>query len=208
MVGLSALLVIAGGAHAQEVATRQHLEITGSHTLRITYDCSFDWPEGGGYTAVFRLPIPQDTGAQHIDSFTSTLKGTVVTDEANPPHRLLTGTLHHRDGDERRVHWRIVITGHFQTRQLASGPADAAAVITAPPEGEYLASTESINWKSDSFQEWLDASGLRRRSGETAVDFGARVYAYFRAHGRLTPTRTTTGSSSRKMHSKPPSTLP
>jgi transglutaminase-like putative cysteine protease len=133
--------------------------------------------------AVFRLPIPPDTGGQRIESFSSSLKGTTVTDDSDPSRRLLVGTLRHEEGDEREVHWRVVITGRFQTRQLVDGPPDADAEIDAPAPGEFLASTESINWKSDSFQDWLDSSGLRRRGDEAAVDYGERVYAYFREHG-------------------------
>src|SRR5580658_2319383 len=107
------LLFVQGILLAQNapVPASQHLEITGSHRLRITYDCSFVWPRGGGYSAVFYLPIPQDTGAQHIEQFSSNLKGQVQTDDDTPPHRLLTATLHHDSGDDRDVHWRIQIVG-------------------------------------------------------------------------------------------------
>ncbi|MCE0522134.1 MAG: transglutaminase family protein [Methylacidiphilales bacterium] len=174
-----------GPLRAQETLPRQHLEITGSERLRITYDSSFVWPEGGGGSAVMDLPIPPNTGAQHIESFTSTLKGRVETDAGG--HRILTATLHHDSGDEREVHWRVEITGIFQTRQLVDGPPSSSAKpIFAPEPGEFLGSTESINWKSDSFQDWLDSSGLRRAVNESPVAFGGRVYSYFRTHGRYT----------------------
>jgi len=168
---------------AQEPAAQKHLEVTGSERLRITYDSSFVWPEGGGYSAVMDLPVPPDTGGQHIESFTSSLKGQIETDENG--HRILTATLHHASGDERRVHWHVEITGVFQTRQLVDGPPSPSATPILPPApGAFLASTESINWKDPDFQDWLDSSGLRRRANEAAVDYGARVYAYFREHGR------------------------
>lgn len=164
-------------------APQKHLEITGTERLRIIYDSSFVWPEGGGYRAVMDLPIPPETGGQHIESFTSTLKGEIETDDEG--HRILTATLHHNRDDERRCHWRVEITGVFQTRQLVDGaPASPAKLIAAPKPGEFLGATESINWKDDGFQDWLDASGLRRKAGESAVDFGERIYAYFRAEGR------------------------
>jgi hypothetical protein len=173
--------------HAQETPARRHLEITGSHTLRITYDCSFVWPGGGGYTAVMKLPLPPDTGAQQIEQFSSSLKGEIETDSAVPPHRLLTATFHHDGGDERRIHWRIEIIGRFQTRQLVDGPPPpGAAPIVPPPPGDFLASTESINWDTDAFRSWLDTAGLRRAAGESAADFGGRVFAFLRAHGSYT----------------------
>jgi transglutaminase-like putative cysteine protease len=173
------------GLRAQEVLPQKHLEITGSERLRITYDSSFVWPGGGGYSAVMDLPIPPDTGAQQIESFTSSLKGRTETDAEG--HRILTATLHHARGDEREVHWRIEITGVFQTRQLVDGPPAPSAKPIIPPEpGKFLASTESINWKAGPFQDWLDASGLRRAENESPVAFGGRVYAYFKTHGRYT----------------------
>jgi transglutaminase-like putative cysteine protease len=177
---------LTGHLAAQEVPARKHLEITGSERLRITYDSSFVWPGGGdGYSAVMDLPIPPDTGAQHIESFTSTLKGRIETDAEG--HRILTATLHPASEDERRVHWRVEITGVFQTRQLVDGPpAPSAKPIDPPAPGEFLASTESINWKDGDFQDWLDSSGLRRTGNESPVAYGARVYGYFRTHGRYT----------------------
>jgi transglutaminase-like putative cysteine protease len=182
---LIALLSMMGsalaGLHAQD-APRQHLEITGSERLRIIYDSSFVWPAGGGYSAVMDLPIPPETGAQHIESFTSSLKGRIETDAGG--HRILTATLHHASGDERHVHWRVEITGIFQTRQLVDGPPGPTAKPIVPPEpGEFLTSTESINWKDDAFQDWLDSSGLRRKANEAPVAFGERVYAYLQNHG-------------------------
>ena len=186
------LMLILGQAvgielHAQETspAPQQHIEITGSHTFRITYDSSFTWPEGGGYSAVFHLPIPPETGAQHIEHFTSTLKGTTETyDNESPPHKLLTATIHHKSGEERKVHWQVEIIGQFQTRQLVDGPPSAnAAPIVPPAPGEFLGTTESLNWKSDVFQSWLDSAGLRRTANESAVAYGQRFYSYLKAHG-------------------------
>jgi transglutaminase-like putative cysteine protease len=182
-----ALLVGVWGAEqlpAQVAAQspQKHLAITGSQRFRITYESPFTWPGGGGYSAVMYLPVPPDTGGQHIESFTSSLKGQMETDENG--HRLLTATLRHGSGDERRVDWRVEITGTFQTRQLVDGPPlTTAKPIVAPKPGAFLASTESINWKDEAFQEWLDSSDLRRKAHESAVDFGQRVYDYFCAHG-------------------------
>jgi transglutaminase-like putative cysteine protease len=190
LTALLAILIILGGwmsgaLSAQEAAGQKHLEITGSERLRITYDSSFTWPEGSDASAVMDLPVPPDTGAQHIESFSSSLKGRIETDPEG--HRLLLATIHHAAGDGRRCHWRVEITGVFQTRQLVDGPpASPAKPIVAPEPGAFLASTESINWRDDSFQDWLDTSGLRRAADESPADYGARVYAYFRAHGRYT----------------------
>lgn len=170
---------------AEESPARQHLEITGNHTLRFIYDCTFTWPSGGGYEAVLRLPVPPDTGNQQISHFSSSLPGKIaLLDGDVPAHKVLMATLHHQSGNERRVDWRIEVTGQFQTRQLTDGPPAPGTVITPPAPGDFLASTDSIDWQTDSFQSWLDDAGLRRHPGEAAVDYGSRVFAYFQAHGR------------------------
>ena len=164
-------------------APQKHLEITGSQRLRISYDSSFTWPGGSGCSAVMDLPVPPDTGNQHIESFSSSLKGQFETDAEG--HRLVVATIRHGEGDPRRVHWHVEITGVFQTRQLVDGPpSDTAREIPSPAPGQFLASTESINWKDSAFQDWLDNTRLRRANGESAVAFGERVYNYFRVHGR------------------------
>lgn len=168
-------------------ATTRHLEITGSKQLRLTYDFTCTWPRGGGYSAKMYLPWPPETGSQHIEHFSSTLKGETITDEANPPRKLLTSTLRHGSGDERKLHWHVEIVGRFQTRQLVDGPAPAAqAPIVPPAPGAFLASTESINWDTDAFRSWLDATGLHRKEGEAAGAYGQRLYAYMRSHGAYT----------------------
>jgi len=189
IIGFFSLILSLGMAltdlHAEAILPQQHLEITGSHHLHLTYDFSIVWPRGGGYTATFYLPIPPETGTQHIEHFSSTLKGQIETDNAVPPHRLLTATLHHSNGDERELHWRVEITGLFTTRQLVDGPPTPSLnPIVSPAADEFLASTESINWQNNSFQTWLDSSGLRRTNGETAARYGARVFAYFKINGR------------------------
>ena len=177
--------ITAAGLPAEEIPSGQYLEITGTHHLRLTYDFTVVWPPGGGYSATFHLPIPSDTGTQHIEHFNSTLKGRIETDSAIPPHRVLTATLYHSKGEERELHWRIEITGLFTTRQLVDGPsAPSKYAITAPSADEFLASTESINWNNDAFQSWLDSSGLRRTANEMPSHYGARVFDYFKANGR------------------------
>src|SRR5260221_9867205 len=131
VIGLSPL-----GLCAEEALPRQHLEITGSHTLRITYDCSFTWPSGGGTSAVFHLPLPPDTGTQRIDHFSSSLKGEIQTNDAVPPQRLVTATLRHDRGDEPLGHLRIQVSGRVRTRQLgARAPRPPPGPNPAPEHG-------------------------------------------------------------------------
>src|SRR5271168_113068 len=84
---------------AQQPPAQQHLEITGSHQLRLTYDLSLVWPRGGGYSAKLYLPIPPDTSTQHIEHFTSSIKGEIQIDPNG--HHLLIASLQHDRGDDR-----------------------------------------------------------------------------------------------------------
>ena len=158
----------------------KHLEIVASKRLRIVYDYSAYWPRGHG-SAALRLPLPPDTGTQSIEHISSSLHGHVETDDCD--HRVLIANLSHEPGDDREIHWRVEVIGRFQMRQLVDGPAELARPVASPPAGAFLASTASINWDTDRFQDWLASSGLRRRSGESAVAYGARVFAYLRENG-------------------------
>jgi transglutaminase-like putative cysteine protease len=182
LVGLAVAGTDVLSAQTTRAATK-HLEITGRARIRIVYEFNARWPRGDG-SAIFHLPVPSDTGAQTIESFTSSLRGHLATDESDPLREVRSGHLSHDRGDDRDLHWRVEIVGLFQRRQLVDGPPDPSAPpIHPPPPGAFLASTESIDWKSDRFQDWLDHAGLRRSEGEAAVDYGARVYAYLRENG-------------------------
>ncbi len=181
LVGLLMAGAEAISAQSTDRPATKHIEITGRARVRIVYEFNARWPRGEG-SAYFHLPVPCDTGTQTIESFTSSLRGHLETDDFDREVR--SGHLSHDRGDDRDLNWRVEIVGVFKRRQLVDGPPDPAAPpIHPPPPGAFLASTESIDWKSDRFQDWLDHAGLRRRDGEAAVDFGARVYAYLRENG-------------------------
>ena len=163
----------------------QHLEVTSRHRLLITYDYSAVWPQTGGGSATFYLPMPPSTGSQRIDSFRSSLPGQPVTDADNPPRRILHGTVHHGPGNERRLDWRIKITGTFITRQLGPGPS-APGRMAGPGGGSFLGTSDSLDWRSAAFQRWLDGTGLRRSRDESPAAYGRRLYDYMTAHGDYT----------------------
>jgi transglutaminase-like putative cysteine protease len=161
-------------------AATKHIEITGRAHVRIIYEFNARWPRGDG-SAVFHLPIPPDTGAQTIDRFSSSLNGATGGPDG---HVVLSGHLHHERGDDRDLRWRVVIIGTFVRRQLVDGPPDSSAPpLHAPAPGAFLGSSESIDWRDDRFQDWLDRAGLRRHDGEAAVDYAQRVYSYLRENG-------------------------
>ena len=169
-------------ALAQKTPPAQHVETLSTARLRITYDYSAWWPPGGGQLAIFKLPIPANVGTQEILSFNSSLHGQVETDSQG--RRVLSVTIRHHAGNDRHLRWQVVVTGDFRIRHLVDGPPAAGSIPPrAPAPGQFLASTESIDWKSDGFQSWIDDAGLRRRPGEPAIDCARRTYAYCRDHG-------------------------
>ena len=117
------------------------------------------------------LPIPPDTGGQHITSFSSSLKGQVETDENG--HRLLVAMLH--PGGSRRVHWHVEITGTFLARQLEDGPPSASDPVAGTGTGAWL-DLERVDQLAG-----LRLSGLARQRGSPP--------ALRRSGGRLRPAR-------------------
>src|ERR1700761_1943442 len=123
---------------AQADVADKHIAIIGSERFRIVYDSAFTWPGDEGNAKMY-LPIPPDTGAQHITSFTSSIKGAVETDDNG--HRMIVATLH--PGDSRRVHWRVVITGTWRIRQLEDGAPMADDTVSAS-SGGFLGASAAI----------------------------------------------------------------
>jgi hypothetical protein len=171
------LLVLALAACTNCNCRAQHLEVTGRHRIVLTYDYVTD----GGDAGKFYLPIPPNTGCQTIESFHSNWSGETISNDSSPSQRLLTGVVPRGD----RVHWHVRIVGTFTTHELVDGAA--GALPTQPPHVNLFQGTsESLDWKSDSFQDWLDGRRLRRGANEPAVAFGRRLYDYVVDHGEYT----------------------
>jgi transglutaminase-like putative cysteine protease len=152
----------------------QHLEVTGRHRIVLTYD----YVGNGEDPGKFYLPIPPNTGCQTIESFHSNWTGETITNDASPAQHLLAG----RVPSGSRVHWRVQIVGTFTTHELVEGAA--GALPSHPPRVDLFEGTsESLDWKSDPFQDWLDGRRLRRQANESAVTYGHRLYNYIVAHG-------------------------
>lgn len=161
-----------------------HLEVTSRHQFRLTYEVDARWPAGETAQAFFHLPIPPETGGQHIEKFESSLQGNAAEDEATPPRRFQEGSFHHDPADSERLRWLVQITGVFSRHELSPGPSPTSSSIQPPQEGEFLAATPTLNWKEADFQDWLDASGLRISQDETALHFGTRLFQRLTSRGR------------------------
>lgn len=148
----------------------ERLEVTGRQRLVLAYDYA-----GRGGEGRFFLPIPPDTGCQKIESFHSSWPGTTVS--AGPVQRVLTGRV-----PAGRGRWHVEVAGVFTMHELVEDGSPLPPPTLARPAG-FDGATESIDWKSDSFQRWLDAHGLRRGKDERGVRFARRVYDFLLSHG-------------------------
>jgi hypothetical protein len=173
----SFILILVLTACANVICRAQHLEVTGRHRIVLTYEYVAD----GGSDGKFYLPIPPNTGCQTIESFHSNWSGETISNDSSPAQHLLTGAVP-RGG---RVHWHVQIVGTFTTHELAEGAA--GALPPQPPHVNLFEGTsDSLDWKSDSFQDWLDGRRLRREANESAVACAHRLYNYLVAHGEYT----------------------
>lgn len=69
-------------------------------------------------------------------------------------------------------------------RKLVPGkPKAAVAQLDEAERRRFLASTEITNWKDTGFQEWRDATGLRRREGEKDLAFAYRAFVDLAGRG-------------------------
>ena len=161
-----------------------HIEYKKVHRLVITYNYSTTWPSGGPHYAKIYLPMPPETGGQHITGFHSNIDGDTISDRSS--RRIISAELHKGSGDERYLQWKVQVSGVFRQRVLVSGPAPLNYQSGNSPTHDDLRSTESINWDTDSFQNWLTDSGLRRQSRETNLAFARRAFTYICNHGSYT----------------------
>jgi hypothetical protein len=173
----SFILMLAFTACADVIGRAQHLEVTGRHRIVLTYDYVCD----GGDSGKFYLPIPPNTGCQTIESFHSNWSGETITNDNSPAQHLIAG----RVPSGGRVHWHVKIVGTFTTHELVEGTA--GALPSNPPRTDLFEGTsESLDWKSDAFQDWLDGRRLRRHADESAMTYARRLYDYLVEHGEYT----------------------
>jgi transglutaminase-like putative cysteine protease len=155
----------------------QHLEVVGQHRLVLTYDYTAD---GGDEAARFYLPVPPATASQSIESFHSNWSGHTATNDASPAQHYIAG----RVPGGSRLHWRVQVVGTFTMHRLVAD--DTPHPPTLPRPAHFDGASESLDWNSDTFQDWLDHHHLRRGNDERAVTYARRLYDYLTAHGDYT----------------------
>ncbi len=163
-------------------ATGEHIEYKHVHKLEISYEYATVWPRGGPYTARLYLPVPPETGNEHITGFSPGFSGSIHSDRSQ--RRMLATNLEQNLGDDRYYRWEVDVVGYFRQRELVPGPPAPNTPVAPTPSADDLRSTESINWNTDRFQSWLQESGLVRSSSESSAQFGRRLFDYLENHGR------------------------
>jgi transglutaminase-like putative cysteine protease len=158
-----------------------HIEYKKVHRFVITYDYSTYWPSGGPHSARIYLPVPPETGNQHISSFHTNVSGDSSSDRSQ--RRVIAAVVHKDFGDEREFRWRVQVVGTFRQRMLVSGPATGYPTGNSPTRDD-LRETDSINWDTATFQDWLNETGLRRTARETNLVYARRLFNYLESHGR------------------------
>lgn len=65
---------------------------------------------------------------------------------------------------------------------VRSESARPDAALSVVEKSAYLTATDALDFKSTSFQNWLDAHQLRKRDSQTEIDFARQVYRTIRGH--------------------------
>lgn len=93
--------------------------------------------------------------------------------------------LHFRPINGAYAHQLTVLThysGNLYSQELVSGSSPVEVKpLGALERAEALGSSKWLDWKSPSFQNWLDTQGLRRKAKESDLQFAWRVFLKIRA---------------------------
>jgi transglutaminase-like putative cysteine protease len=181
---LLAILLLAGAAPAEppahriEAADAQKVSATITYELRTKEYAVSRW-------MVF-LPEPPELPWQRGVKVKAATAGRVVAEKS-----LLARKVRFIDSSPRApapgaaLAMRLEIEATLRSRKLvALKPGERpppVAPLSANERKYYLAPTASVDFDSRSFQDWLDAKGLRRGKAETAADLARRALEVIRS---------------------------
>jgi hypothetical protein len=123
---------------------------------------------------------PELPGQAHVSTRLEPLG--VTATELSPQHRPIVTARIPAAGTarERGLNVRVTYRATLRSRQLVpldpGEPAPSVSRLPAEERRGALAATATIDFRSKTFQSWLDARGLRRAEGEEDVAFARRVF--------------------------------
>jgi transglutaminase-like putative cysteine protease len=114
----------------------------------------------------------------------ATLRGSLAREKSQLGREVLF--LHFHPTNGAYAHQITVLTrysGNLFSQELVNGPSPIAVTPLTPSDREKaLGSSKWLDWKSPSFQNWLDTQALRRKTNESDLQFSWRVFQKIRAN--------------------------
>jgi hypothetical protein len=155
------------------------------------YDASLKWwlktPDCDATKWVVLYPDPPNTDNQRLLSASLTADGTPASGasirELSPYQRAVL--MINFDANDQTRH-SIATFGHYSIalapRQLVPGAGpELGSPLAAGDRQLYLSSSGLLDYRSSSFQHWLQSEELLRRANESDMDFAWRVFSKIRA---------------------------
>ncbi|MDB5310913.1 MAG: transglutaminase [Gemmataceae bacterium] len=161
-----------------EVADRQTVAASITYEIRTTTFAVARW------TAF--LPEPPELPSQTKVKTTASPGGKVVAEKSPLARKVRVIDVPVANPmPGARLPLRLDVQATLRTRKLVplkdGEKPPAVAPLTATEKRFYLAPSPRVDFDLKTFRDWLDKKTLRRKKGESAVDFATRVVAVLRA---------------------------
>jgi hypothetical protein len=169
-----------------------HVAVKAERRVRAVFTTTLEFPDFAATAWVARMPEPPTFEGQKAVRATVRGSGTTTlaevfrgTDEGPLRQPLLLARSATLEGAApTRIVLEAIYDATVNRRALEPGPPDQPVrPLTAAERRQYLAANERFDYKTRSFQRWLDQRDLRRRKGERDLDFAYRALeALTRSH--------------------------
>ena len=178
-VFVTALSLLGPGVGAAPPAF--HMERTPVKHIRATLTDIWETP---AYTprrwAVFAPVPPAFAGQDHVITHLS-IEGIGETQgrttELSPLQRAVLWSRADAPPNAQAASMRLVYEATLYARHLVPGPPTAPVPVLSDTERPLdLRPSETIDYQTDTFRQWLDQNALHRDSSESDLDFAKRVY--------------------------------
>lgn len=177
----------------RENFSEYYIDIVETGDFEATFSASYRFPELYSGTISTFAPKPPTIGLQSVSSIKLTSEDSPdlpvqSVDDLNQGRKMSHLPVEvWRLGTDRTLDIKVTYAGKLYRKELTKGanPRAKAEVPTLSVMERvfYTAKTATMDWGEPNFQSWLDMGELRRRDGESNLDFGKRCYDYLMENG-------------------------
>lgn len=155
-----------------------HLETTPAQHIRATYTFAVNAPNIAAQEWLLFAAMPPTLSSQREVRATMNHDAHLDAEKSPFGRPLLTARVPAQEaGDRQNLSVQMTLEATLYKRKLVKGaPTEAVPPLDAEERRFSLAKTPTEDFTAQAFLDWLDRTGLRRKAGETDLNFAARVF--------------------------------